>query len=125
MFNCDLDVISRIGFPQTAERVKNKLHEKDRLIKELEQKLESYRGSIYAAQHTDCIYESGYSIISLHRTEADAQKAMETHRRQQREHAKRVLRHTELMDTPEGGVDPVDRFLRFEAWKVVKLEVME
>ena len=79
---------------------------------------------IYAAQHTDCIYESGYSIISLHRTQAGAQKALETHRHQQREHAKRVLQHSELMDTPE-GVDPVDRFLRFEDWKVVKLEVME
>lgn len=40
MFNSDLDVLARTGFPQTAERIKNKLHEKDEEIKKLRAALE-------------------------------------------------------------------------------------
>lgn len=41
MFNSDLDVISRLGFPQTADRIREALQQKDDLIKQLQTKDES------------------------------------------------------------------------------------
>lgn len=41
MFNSDLDVISRLGFPQTADRIREALQQKNELIKQLQTKDES------------------------------------------------------------------------------------
>lgn len=40
MFNSDLDVLARIGFPQTAERIKEALRQKDEEIQNLRTVLE-------------------------------------------------------------------------------------
>lgn len=34
---------------------------------------------VYAAEYCDCIYESGFGVISLHQTKAGAYKAMREH----------------------------------------------
>lgn len=41
MFNSDLDVISRLGFVQTADRIREALQQKNELIKRLQAKDES------------------------------------------------------------------------------------
>lgn len=41
MFNSDLDVISRLGFPKTADRIREALQQKNELIKQLQTKDES------------------------------------------------------------------------------------
>lgn len=41
-----------------------------------EQKLDR----VYLAEYTSCIYESGYSVLSAHRTESGAHAALDKHR---------------------------------------------
>lgn len=43
MFNSDLDVFARTGFPQTAERIKEALRQKDEEIQNLRSALEQMK----------------------------------------------------------------------------------
>ena len=38
---------------------------------------------IYAAEYTSCTYESGFEIISLHKTKANAVKALQEHKKKE------------------------------------------
>lgn len=45
MFNSDLDVLARTGFPQTAERIKEALRQKDEEIQNLRAALKQMKHS--------------------------------------------------------------------------------
>lgn len=46
MFNSDLDVFARTGFPQTAERIKEALRQKDEEIQTLRAALEQMKPNV-------------------------------------------------------------------------------
>lgn len=57
MFNSDLDVISRLGFPQTADRIRETLRKKNELIKQLQTKDET--STTITGKHKIEIYDQG------------------------------------------------------------------
>jgi len=65
---------------------------------------------LYAVEYTDCIYESGYSVVSLHRTEEGANKAFEEGK------AKKLAEWIEL-----GHEGPPD----WELWRIRNVEVLK
>jgi hypothetical protein len=72
---------------------------------------------VYQAMYNSCIYESGYSTISLHKSKETAEKAILDHRQA------RIDYYTELCkDDPEE--DPME-FLEMEAWLVLETELLD
>ena len=70
---------------------------------------------VYAFEWCDCVFESGYSIQSLHATKAGAYKAM-----------KRTLfeRWNESRWGCSGRFKPNDTPLIYESWRVRTIEVL-
>jgi hypothetical protein len=68
--------------------------------------------TVFAYEYCSCVYESGYSIVSLHQTKAGAYKAM-------RKHKLRIWEHeTELGSRPE-------EIFFLEMFRIKKYEVLE
>lgn len=72
---------------------------------------------VYAAMYSDCIFESGLSPLSLHRTEQGARNALAKFLREEREDHNRI-----------NDYDPDQMVIRFgehSGWRVAEIEVYE
>ena len=73
---------------------------------------------VYEFLHTDCIYESAYRTISIHRTKAGAYKAMRKHIEEEYAQWRN--------DSIELGKSPFNhKFGTHEAWKIRTIELQD
>ena len=71
---------------------------------------------VYAFNYCDCIYESSYATVSLHRTPEGAEKAMNIHKEEKRKFFLKLYE-----DEDDNDIE----FGEFEAWCVEPVEILE
>lgn len=72
--------------------------------------------TVYAFMYCDCVFESAFATISLHRSKEGAEKAMEAHKAEKKEwHDKRYA--------DEDEEDFI--FGEFEEWIVEPIEILD
>lgn len=72
--------------------------------------------TVYAFKYCDCVYESSYATISLHRSKEGADKAMEAHKLERKEWYDKLYADEEDDDTS---------FTDFEDWLVEPVEILD
>jgi hypothetical protein len=71
--------------------------------------------TVYAFMYCDCVFESSFATISLHRSKEGAEKAMEAHRAKKKE----------WHDKMYADEDEDFKFGEFEDWTVEPLEILD
>lgn len=79
---------------------------------------------IYQALYNSCIHDSAYCVISLHRSEANAQKAIDDHKQGEYEKFLEYMEYCEK-DDPEFFKKHPPVFAKHEDWTVSPIEVLD
>lgn len=70
---------------------------------------------VYAFLYCDCIYESGYTTMSLHKTQRGAEIAMEFHKAKAKKEYENI--HSEF--------EPTFDFGEMEGWIIQEMEIVD
>ena len=73
---------------------------------------------VYTFDYCDCIYESAFYTVSLHRTKKGAEIAMEFHK------AEKLKEFNDLYDKPTQNEYDF-KFGQMEAWRVSEMNIQE
>ena len=76
--------------------------------------------TVYAFMYCDCVFESAFATISLHRSKEGAEKAMEAHKAEKKEWHDKMYADEEVADS-SWDIE----FGEFEAWCVEPVEILE
>lgn len=81
---------------------------------------------IFAAQYSDCVYETGYLTFSLHKTLEGAQRAIEKSKQESKERYDEMV----LFQIAEGRETKPYKWnsntgVGYEGWDIVEMEVFE
>lgn len=78
---------------------------------------------LYQATYSDCIYESGFSTISIHRTKEGAEKALKSHRR--KEVRKLRKNYLEMLELDPTGNYEQGKIQKWQQWLVIPIELKD